>query len=171
MKIKLSVLLLFLSIVSFGQKKDIQVHNTEKYFIEYPKSWSLELSENPSVEFILKTKEQKTDPFRENITLVIQDLKEKDMSLEQYIELTESQLRNMMKGAKVFENMYDKINKRHVLVYSVNVSTAYLKVKQHFYKKGSNIYILTFTALKKSYEDYKRAADNVLNSFDFKPNK
>ena len=171
MKIRLSVLLLFLSIVSFGQKKDIQVHNTEKYFIEYPKSWSLELSENPSVEFILKTKEQKTDPFRENITLVIQDLKEKDMSLEQYIELTESQLRNMMKGAKVVENMYDKINKRHVLVYSVNVSTAYLKVKQHFYKKGSNIYILTFTALKKSYEDYKRAADNVLNSFDFKPNK
>ncbi|CAL2093645.1 conserved exported hypothetical protein [Tenacibaculum sp. 190524A05c] len=171
MKIRLSVLLLFLSIVSFGQKKDIQVHNTEKYFIEYPKSWSLELSENPSVEFILKTKEQKTDPFRENITLVIQDLKEKDMSLEQYIELTESQLRNMMKGAKVVENMYDKINKRHVLVYSVNVSTAYLKVKQHFYKKGSNIYILTFTALKKSYGDYKRAADNVLNSFDFKPNK
>ncbi|CAL2094787.1 PsbP-related protein [Tenacibaculum sp. 190524A05c] len=171
MKIRLSVLLLFLSIVSFGQKKDIQVHNTEKYFIEYPKSWSFELSENPSVEFILKTKEQKTDPFRENITLVIQDLKEKDMSLEEYIELTESQLRNMMKGSIVSENMYDKIKKRHVLVYSVNVSSAYLKVKQHFYKKGNQIYILTFTALKKSFEDYKRAADTVLNSFVFKPNK
>ncbi|CAL2093401.1 conserved hypothetical protein [Tenacibaculum sp. 190524A05c] len=171
MKIRLSVLLLFLSIVSFGQKKDIQVHNTKEYFIEYPKSWSLELSENPSVEFILKTKEQKTDPFRENITLVIQDLKEKDMSLEKYIELTESQLRNMMKGSAVVENVYDKIRKRHVLVYSVNVSSAYLKVKQHFYKKGTQVYILTFTALKKSYDDYKRIANTVLNSFVFKPER
>ncbi|MFY7671658.1 PsbP-related protein [Tenacibaculum sp. MEBiC06402] len=167
MKLKLSLLVVFISLCSFSQK-DIDVFKSEDYFIEYPKKWDLQKSERKDVEFILFSPKQKTDPFRENISLVIQELKA-EMTMESYIELTESQLRNMMTGSSVIENLYDKINERHVLVYAVSVSGAQLKVKQHFYKKGKKMYILTFTALKKSYDDYKRVADSILNKFKFIP--
>ncbi|TCP26960.1 uncharacterized protein DUF1795 [Tenacibaculum skagerrakense] len=170
MKFKLFLVLSIISIVSFGQKNNIDVYKTSEYFIEFPKSWELKKSEQKGVEFILFSSKQKVDPFRENISLVIQDL-EKDMTLESYIEVTESQLRNMMKGTSVQENVYDKINQRHTLVYIVNISASYLKVKQHFYKRGNKMYTLTFTALQKSYDDYKKIADGVLNSFKFIPTK
>ena len=47
--------------------------------------------------FILFSSKQQTDPFRENISLVTQQVEE-GMNMESYIELTEAQLRNMMKN-------------------------------------------------------------------------
>jgi serine/threonine-protein kinase len=167
MKFTLSLLLVFISFIGVSQKK-IDVYKSADYFIEYPKSWELQKPNKKGIEFILFSAKQKIDPFRENISLTTQVLEE-GMTMESYIELTESQLRNMMKGVRVMENIYDKINNRHVLVYSVSISGAYLTVKQHFYLRNNKMYILTFTALKKSYDDYKKIANSVLNSFKFTP--
>lgn len=167
MKFKLFLTFLMISAVTIAQK-DIDVHKGEDYFIAYPKGWDLQKSDNKGVEFILFSRQQEADPFRENISLVIQEVKE-GTSLESFIELTEAELRNVMKTSRVSANSFDKIKNRHELVYSVNVSAAYLKVKQHFYLKENKVYILTFTALQKSYDDYKKRANSILESFRFKP--
>ncbi|WP_157811733.1 PsbP-related protein [Tenacibaculum sp. SZ-18] len=167
MKERLFFTFFIISIALIGQK-DIDIYKGDNYFIAYPKDWELKKSNKNGIQFILYSKEQAADPFRENISLVIQNVKE-GTTLESQIELVEAELRNVMKTSKVTVNTFDKIKKRHEIVYSVNISAAYLKVKQHFYLNENKLYILTFTALQKSYDDYKKRANSILDSFKFKP--
>ena len=57
--------------------------NTESYSIQYPENWELVTSGQMNTSFVIFSElSSETDPFRENVNLIIQDLKGYHMDLD-----------------------------------------------------------------------------------------
>src|SRR5690606_5363722 len=77
----------------------------DNYQIDYPKDWELDESgKHGTVIAILSKKENDDDQFRENVNLVIQDLKGKRVSLDKYTDVSLGQVENQMPDSKLLIN-------------------------------------------------------------------
>ncbi len=142
----------------------------DRYQITYPSTWQLDQSGRNKTEFIVLSKREKDDAFRENVNLIAQDLSNQIMNLESYVALSESQIKNSVRDSKIFKSELKTKNglSFHNIVWSGFLTGKRLKFKQLFFIDDNIAYALTLTCEEKEYENYIATGDQILNSFILK---
>ncbi len=172
---KITAVLLFVSIISFGQnnakQEDWNILDTETYSIQYPLDWELNQNGQMSSSFVLfSALEPDEDLFRENVNLLIQDLSAYNLDLNQYTELSEGQVKTMIANSSIIESKRIKIGSEeyHRLIYTGDRSTFRLQFEQYYWVRNKKAFILTFTSEQDTFSKYKELGEAILNSFRFK---
>jgi len=164
------ILLLFLSMCFVHmQGQELEEHNTKEYTIKYPKDWTFDASGQMNTTFVLFSKLEQQDPFRENVNLIIQDLTGMNLDLKGYTELSMNQIKGI-KDNKVIESK--ELKKDGVayqqVVWKGFMSGKKLKFKQLYFIKNNKVFLVTLTCTEKSFDDYVEMGTAILNSFTLK---
>ncbi len=183
--IRITITLLFVSIISFGQNntkqessdktkstdKDWKTLNTETYSIQYPLDWELNQNGLMGTSFILfSALEPEGDQFRENINLLIQDLSTYNIDLNQYTEISEGQIKTMITNSVLIESKRIKVGSEeyHQLIYTGDQGIFRLQFEQYYWVRDKKAFVLTFTCEQDKFSKYKELGEAILNSFTFK---
>lgn len=167
---KLQVIIMFLAIanLSFAQK-NFKKHAKENIVINYPDNWRLDVSGQMNTEFILFSELEENDTFQENINLLKQDLKGQGFTMESYVKLSKNQIKKMVPNGKIIESKYVNDDQPHyVIIWTGFVSGNNLKFKQLFFLENESAYVLTFTTLPETFDQYIDLGNKILNSFKLK---
>jgi hypothetical protein len=115
---------------------------------------------------LFSTQVNENDLFRENVNLIEQDLSAYNFDLNQYIDLTLSQLTQMITNYEL------KSSKRvssspeyHKLVYNGTQGQFNLTFTQHIWIIGTKAFVLTFTTEQSQFAKYQKTGESILNSF------
>lgn len=157
-----------LSLLSVSHE-DWKTHTDNGFQIQYPSEWELSLAKQMGSSFILFSPlENKDDLFRENVNLIIQDIKGMNIGLEKYAQISESQIKLMMTNAQILESKVIEKNGRRVyhLVYTADMGIYHLKFMQNYFIQNEKAYVLTFTADQKNYDRYIKVGSEILNTFE-----
>lgn len=156
---------------TLGQKKNWIEFKKDNYQITYPETWILDTSHVSSTEFIIKNPQTSSeDQFKENLNLVIQDLKGLNFDLDNFTALSEQQIQNYMQESEILEN--ERLEKNGFdcqhLIYTATSAGNMLRFEQYYWIIKEKAYVLSFTAEFKSFEDNKNISNNILDSFIIK---
>jgi len=172
---------LIISIVACGQttqdnaQSDIQNNwktiNETDYIIQYPDSFDLNTSGQMGMSFILLSRQtSQQDNFRENVNLLIQDLKGLNINLDKFVEISVGQIKTMLTNGNLIESK--KLRENGVefqkLIYSGDQGIYKLKFEQFYWVKNEKAYILTLTCEVEQFENYKVTGEKILKSFKLK---
>jgi hypothetical protein len=138
------------------------------YQIGYPSFYSLDTSRISNTAFFLFSQiENDSDKFRENINLIIQDLKGYNVTLQLYKEKTEQEINILVTDGKIFESKIVKTSDKeyYAITYSMRQGIFMLKLVAYCFIKDEKAYLLTFTAELSQFDRYKDYAIMILNSF------
>ena len=110
------------------------------------------------------------DQFKENINLLIQDLKGKNMDLNKYVEVSEEQIATMVTNGKLIESKRrnEKGSEFQKVIYTGDQGMYKLKFEQYYWILNEKAYILTLTCEQTQFEKYKLQGEKIMNSFKFK---
>ncbi len=180
---KLIVILLFLitNLTACGQSNTNEIKTTENwkilteknYSINYPNKWELNKSGQMGTNFILFSPlSSENDQFKENVNLLIQNLKGHNLDLNKYVKLSESQIKTMMTDGNILES--NRISAEtidfHKLIYTGKQGVYNLKFEQYFWVVNDSAYVLTLTCEKNEFDNYKALGEKILDSFKLNNN-
>lgn len=142
------------------------------FSIRYPGNWQMQTSENPQVALILMSpQENDSDLFRENINLLVQDLNGLNMDLNSYTKLSESQISQALKKAKIdlSKRLFDpQGNEYHKLIYSGEQGGYHLKFEQLYRLHNNKAWVLTYTAVLDDFERFRKTGEAIMESLIIK---
>lgn len=141
------------------------------YGIQYPDNWDLDKSGQNGVSFYLFSKLiSPQDKFRENVNLLIQDLKGQNIDLDKFTEISEEQIKTMITNSNLLESkrMSSKNGEFHKLIFTGDEGVYKLKFEQYYWVKDSKAYILTLTSEADQFDQYKETGEKILNNFVIK---
>ena len=170
MKILTIIQLLFLSLLFINSNAQELINfDTDGYSISYPKGWTFDTSGQRNTSFIIFSKLEQNDGFRENVNLLIQDLSGQNLDLKKYTELSVNQIKSIP-NSEVFESKDLKKDslQHHQIVWEGFIYGKNLKFKQLYFVENNKAYILTLTCEQNKYEDYILLGTKILNSFTLK---
>ena len=164
-------LLLFLcvSLVVFGQETDWKQLKTETYKIDYPSDWTSNQDGFMGVEFFLfAPKSSKKDKTQENLSFIKQNIGSTEMTLDEYVKLSENQINDMIEKSKILSNKRIKQDSLdfHEFIYHGKQGKSMFTFWQLFTVVGDEAYILTFAAGKKEFKKYKKVVSKIMASFE-----
>jgi len=143
----------------------IQVHETDRYTIEIPEGWNLDVSHRMNTELILFAPYDSTNNlFRENVNMLIDPVGD-SLSLADYIVHAKEVLTEHMEGFGNYRLRMDE--DRAWLYYDGEQQTMILHFTQMMAQEGNDIYILTFTS-NASNTSNQMVAEDIMRSFRFK---
>ena len=140
----------------------------DNYSLRYPEAWTLDQSQQMGTKFILFSPlSSAEDQFKENVNLILQDLEAYDLNLDQYVELSEDQVKTLIAEGNILfsERVKQGDLEFHKLIYTGKQGDFDLKFEQYFWLEDKKAYVLTFTAEKEQFEAYRATAEKILNSF------
>lgn len=153
---------------SFGQDKEWKTLTKDSFSIQYPDNWNLDETGQMGSTFILFSPlAAPSDPFRENVNLLIQDLTGYNLDLDRYVELSENQIKTMINDGRLIEStrINDKTLEYHKIIYQGNLNNRDLKFEQYYWVQEKKAYVLTLTCEKSEFDNYKLTGEKILNSF------
>lgn len=166
MKNFILLIITLISIPIIGQ--DLKTVKTSDYEVSFPSNFRYDDSKTRGTEFIVYTeKEDEKDTFIENINLLVQNLKESQIDLNHYIEITEKQINEngiLIESKRTILNNSDV----HILTYEANLNVRNLKFHQYILVKNEKAYILTYTAEIDKFDIYLPEIIKIFNSFSLK---
>lgn len=172
MKKNILFLFLIINLNVIAQNETTWVtHSTDVYSIEYPENWSLDESGMlGSSFFIFSNLESKEDNFRENTNLMIQDLKNMNLDLDAFVELSKSQIKDLMTDGVILEDerVKSKDQEYHELLFQATQGNFKIKTKQYYFLQNEKAYVLTLTLTEDTFEKYNKMGHKILNSFIIK---
>lgn len=153
-------------------QNDLVTHKTNKGFsISFSnKEWKLE----DSKEILLLFSKNQTEPdFKNNINIFVQDLSLQPMSLNEYHQLSLSQIEQGT-GKNTVENQKDITISGYPakeLIYEIpqdinRGNLIGLKIKQAYLIKENKAYLITYTAKTNSFDKDLEKANSVFKSFE-----
>jgi len=173
--------LLFICLIACGpeaqNKSERETKNGWKsfdesdYSIQYPENWELDKSGRMGMNLVLMSKQSsQQDNFKENVNLVIQDLKDQNMNLDNYVELSEGQIKTMLTNSVLIESKRKHANESefHKVIFTGVQGIYNLKFEQYYFIKNGKAYVLTLTCEEVKFEDYKETGEEIMNSFRLK---
>jgi hypothetical protein len=173
--LKITILIIILShtAVSFSKEKEaeIAVLENEIFKIEYPSDWRLDESGNMGTSFILFSPVDKVNEnFNTNINLIIQDVSAYNITFDQYVELSEKQIKTMINDSKiVFSDLVTtESNQYQKLIFTGKQGVSDLKFEQFYIMRGPKVYVLTLTCEKEEFDDFQQLGEKIMNSFQIK---
>lgn len=171
-----------INLVAYGQDS-IAENKTEKngttwlsltkdtFEIKYPSTWEVDTSGRMGSKFILFSQPSKaTDQFRENVNLLVQDLTGYKLTLDQYVELSENQVKTMMTASNLLLSERQKGGKHpyHKTIYTGKQGIFDLKFEQYYWVIGQKAVVLTLTCEANQFDTYQKVGEEILNSFKIK---
>ena len=180
---KLITLLMLLSIIACGQTAndkearkiqtnfDWKIFEKSEYSIQYPSTWELNQSGQNGISFILLSKlDSAHDNFRENITLLIQNLSGANIDLNKYTEISENQIKTLATNSTLIESVRLKNEglEFQKVIYTADQGIFHLKFEQYYWVVNEKAYVLTFSAKQDAFNSYKDVSEKILNSFKIK---
>lgn len=146
-------------------------HQSDWFSIEYPETWELNTAGLAGAEFFLFAPlSSKTDRFRENVNLLVQDLAGMGLNLDSYTELSETQVKTLFEDSKILlsERIQGKLGEHHRIIYSGTQGEFNLKFEQYYLIKDDKAIILTLTCEETEFNKYKESGERLLDSFKLK---
>ena len=136
------------------------------YFIAYPEDWERTYAPNVLVVFIDPTYENVSINFNigsEPITVLI--------TAVEYVEATVPLLEEMLQNFKHISTEDLLINgvPAAQAIFSWTIAEIDVKVQQVYLIKDYNVFVITFTSLAETFDDYTDMFDVITNSFVFLP--
>jgi len=185
MKQILTVLLLLVSVVAYGQStierttnnnhqqitSDWKILDQPAYSIQYPSTWDLDQSGQMGTSFILFSPlESDTDKLKENVNLLIQDLSGLQIDLNDYVKISEGQIKTMITNVVLIESNRIKNDtvEYHEIVYSGDQGMFHLQFEQHYWVIDDKAFVLTFTSEKDKFNHSMKIVETILSSFIIK---
>jgi hypothetical protein len=176
------ILLLVLHMSAYGQttpsKPDLSdkptewlILSEEGYEIKCPDNWDIDTSGQMGTQFILLSPvSSPADQFRENVNLLIQDLTGYDLTLDQYVELSENQIETMMTNGKLIssERKQGKGFDFHEVIYTGKQGVFDLKFEQYYWVLNNEAFVLTLTCEMTEFDNYRSTGETILSSFEIK---
>lgn len=168
MKTLISLLLAVLfSSQALSQDENLRKRDTDEYYVVIPKGWAFDDTGQNGTKFMMfSPSDGENDSFKENINLIVQDLKANPMSLDDYAELTLTQYVSM--GVTVVENVQTANPMRQKFVLSAQQGGFDLRLVQYCWMIDDQAYVLTLTCLKDEQEQYWEAGLKAMDSFKIK---
>lgn len=138
--------------------------------VKYTTSWTLDTSGAMGSKWIIFSPlENDSDKFRENVNLIIQDMQGHDVSLDQYVEISVSQIKQLFTDGKIYES--DRLSNSNgdyqKLIFSATQGTFTLQFEQYYYIRNGKAYTLTLTTELSKFSTYQPIGEQILNSFIF----
>lgn len=174
----LTCAIMTMMLLSCGQKQKPSIESdsngwktyaTTDYSIQFPGTWDLDDSGRMGMTFqVLSPQASTEDVFRENVNLVIQDLKgQKVKTLDQYAKYSISQIKVMMKGSNILSEERLNQNGQDIqrVVFNANQDGMSFIFEQYYLIKRNKAYVLTLTCEADSFEAYSTVGRKVLNTF------
>lgn len=166
------------SVMASGQSSSLEDNSTDwkslnesNFLIKYPKDWDLSKSEQMGMSFMLFSRlTNQQDVFRENVNLIIQDLKGLEIDLDAFTDISVKQIRTLMTNGTIIDNQRLNSNGREFqrIIYTGDQGSYNLKFEQFYWIKNEKAYVLTLTCEKEQFEAYKYIGEKILNSFKLK---
>jgi hypothetical protein len=138
------------------------------YSIQYPASWDLDKSGQMGTSFILFSKpSSEQDQFRENVNLLIQDLIGRNINLDDYVEISEGQIKTIITNGNLIESkrLHSNSVDFHKVIFTGKQGIYDLKFEQYYWIKKHKAFVLTFTCEINYFDKYRDTAEKILNSF------
>jgi len=139
--------------------------------LNVPDNWALKAKDTKQARFFLTTPlTSSEDLFSENINLLIQTLPEKDIDLDKFVKISESQYDTLMTNGKIelSERLQGNSGEFHKLIATADVNGVEMKFEQYFWVKKQKAYILTLTCEKAEFEKYQIDGEKIMDSFVIK---
>lgn len=149
-------------------EKGYLAYETDKTWIMYPKEWSLDTASTDGLEFFIYSPlASADDKFQENINLTAEKLPNNSITTEYYIERALETIKSSFGDVNVIENKERNGNfgTYRTIIYTSIMSGIKLKWKQSVYIKNSTAYIVSYTEMDNTYDNFKEISDKVMNSF------
>jgi hypothetical protein len=177
---KFKLLILFIAVLQFtgcqknqksettNPKSDSKKISRNGYSITYDSGFRLDESGSNGTEFYLFSQKVKPgDDFVENINLIIQDLGTLKYDLNQFVTLSENQIKT---NGKLIESARKKSSEKeyHLLIFEGKFNGLDLKFLQYDFVKNDKAYILTFSAKKNEFADNQKKMELIMNTFELK---
>ncbi len=149
---------------SSGEEQRTYISPYLNFTVNYPPSW--QVKEISGMVFFLSPLEGKSDGFSENVSVIVEDLSKKPMSLNEYEKLSLTSAPKLIKDFKLMANNSVKIygETAYSLIYSGMDQSRSLKYKSYTFITGSKAYTLTYSAEEKNYDKYLNQAELVMKS-------
>jgi hypothetical protein len=155
------------------------------YSIRYPTDWNLEQKQDktPGTAMlypftILSPIESSTDKFRENVNLVVEQLKGRtidgvdgqNIDLDKYAELSTNQLKLEMSNFQIVETKKIENSRRkyYKTIFTWDYEAFKLKVEQYYWVANGKAYVLTFTSERDKFPKFRKTGEKILNTFTLK---
>lgn len=149
-------------------KEDVQKYADKGFTITYPRHWKNDTSGKMGTAcFIYAPADDSTDKFRENVNILIQDLKGMNIELEQYKEITEKQLSVYYPDSKIEESEIrgEGVERSYTIRYSFSNQGLDLNILTICFINNEKAFLATLTVERKRYEKYKKIGEDCLSSF------
>ncbi len=182
-KLQLLVLFIFMVILSIscgqssGKKLKTEIPENWKlldesgYSIQYPDTFELNKSGQMGMSFLILSKQTSAnDLFRENINLIIQDLSGQNITLDDYVKISENQINTLISEGNLIESkrFSDKNKEFHRMIYSGKQGQLNLKWQNLFWIVNKKAYVLTLTCEVNQYDKYVSTAEKIMKTFIIK---
>lgn len=160
------VCFVFIQLIISCKTDDQITIETEDYSLSYPSN--LELVEVDGVEFLLFTElKGGNDDFIENLNLMVQDVTTLNLSLQDYVELSEGQIASVG-GELMASDLKEKDDGTQYqrVIYTSRSDNKDLKYLQHYYLVNHKAYVLTFTAAESEFASYAHDMELIMDTFE-----
>ena len=165
----LSITLVLSSIATLSvHSQEWKTLDDEVFSIEYPETWEINTSGVMGTKFIMFSPlTSENDAFRENVNFLIQDLSGKKINLNQYVEVSETQVKTLLNNSEIIESKRVKNKKQtyHKLIYTGEQGEFELHFEQYFFIVDDHAYVLTFSCEMDQLEDFQETGERIMNSF------
>jgi serine/threonine-protein kinase len=156
--------------VCFGQQNaENWITVTDKlYTIQHPSDWEFkESNEYGATFYIFSPLMSDDDKFKENVNLLIQDLSLQNVNLNQFVEISEDQVKTIVNNGKIIESTRINTgeNEFHKMIFQAEQGMYKLKFLQYYWVKNKKAYVLTFTTELDQFEDFQEIGELIMNSF------
>jgi hypothetical protein len=141
------------------------------FSIQYPPDWELNRSGQMNTSFIVFSPlSSEKDVFRENVNLLIQDLKGYTITLEKYTEISIEQVKTMLPKSAIVESkrISSPAGEYQRIVYTGDQGGLHLKFVQLYRIVNERAFVLTLTCEMERFDEYQADGEAVLNSFRMK---
>lgn len=170
----ISLALLLMNLTSFGQghldgdERTWKSFSEYNYSIQYPDEVEIDTSRTMGLKFILLSKlGSEHDLFRENISFFIQDLTGMKLGLDEYVNISEEQVKTMITNGKIIESKRISIDtlQFHNIVYTGDQGQYNLKFQQRYWVINEKAYILTMTCEVNEYCKFLELGNQIMDTF------
>jgi hypothetical protein len=136
------------------------------YTIEFPENWDVKKDFMGTDVIALSPQEDSSDMFRENVNIISTEL-DQPMSKEEYFDLNEKSLEQLLKDFKLADKQMTKVDGVDALklVYTHRMGDVDAKVLQYLFVNDGKAYVITLTASPEEFDSYMSEFESIVNSF------
>ncbi|MCO6494309.1 MAG: hypothetical protein J5I91_01335 [Bacteroidetes bacterium] len=152
-------------------RQDWKTIEESQFKIQYPQDWELNQNGAMGSTFVLFAPNQgSSSQFRTNINLMIQDLSDLNMDLNEFVNISEEQILEIIPNATMIESKRVKSGNEeyHNVEFTADQNNYHLRFVQRYWVKNMKAFVLTVTVEDSAFSQFKETVESILNTFELK---